>query len=99
MALYQRSCHGAQSRPTLFVKIFVEKEGYRLRYSENHDFFAVENQGYRADSNLVPSTLHLVTASLVQGLLVNSFLLRVLFVGNVGDTPIYITNQYLSIKK
>ena len=33
--------------------------------------FAVENKGHRANSNLVPSTLHLVTALLVPGLLNN----------------------------
>jgi hypothetical protein len=43
-----------------------------LRKKKNSDwdiqkilFFVVENKGYRADSNLVPSTLRVVTATLV----------------------------------
>jgi hypothetical protein len=40
-----------QTRPTLSDKIFTEEEEYRMGYSENPDFFAVENKRYRTDSN------------------------------------------------
>jgi len=40
-----------QSRSILSDKILTEEEEYRLGYFENHDFFAVENKKFRANSN------------------------------------------------
>ena len=49
-------------------KIFTEEEEYRLRYSENPDFLRLKTWGTEPIQILVLSTLHLVTASLVLGL-------------------------------
>jgi hypothetical protein len=42
-----------QGKSTLSAKILTEKEKFRLGYSENPDFFKVENKRLRAHSNFV----------------------------------------------
>ncbi len=54
-----------QSKSTLSDKIFTEEEEYRLGYSENPDFLRLKTRGTEPIQILVPSTLQLVTASLV----------------------------------
>jgi len=66
-AYYQRSCHEVQSRSTLSDKIVTEKEKFRLGCSENPDFFRLKIRGLELIQILLPSTLPLMTASLVLG--------------------------------
>ena len=49
-------------------KILTEKEKFRLEYSENPDFLRLKTRSSELIQILLPSTLHLVTALLVQGL-------------------------------
>ena len=58
-----------QSRPTLSDKIFTKEEEYRLGYSKNQDFLRLKTGSSELIQILLLSTLHLVPASLVLGLL------------------------------
>jgi hypothetical protein len=66
------SCYQPQSRPTLSDKILKEKEKFKLGFSENPDFLRLKTRDSALIQTLLPSTLHLVTASLVLGQQENS---------------------------
>jgi hypothetical protein len=56
-----------QGKSKLSDKILTEEEKYRLGYSENPDFLRLKKRGTEPIQILLPSTLHLVTVSLVLG--------------------------------